>query len=44
MMLTLWQLQELTANDSMIIVDVLKSAVMSANAYLMLKIILCESH
>ena len=43
MMLTLWQLQELTANDSMIVVDMLKSAVMSANAYLMLRVIFYRS-
>ena len=42
-MLTLRQLQKLAANDSMIVVDVLKSAVMSANAYLMLRIIFCKS-
>ena len=42
-MLTLRQLQKLAANDSMIVVDMLKSAVMSANAYLMLRIILYGS-
>ena len=42
-MLTLRQLQKLAANDSMIVVDVLKSTVMSANAYLVLRIIFCRS-